>query len=205
MSDLQTIVRMNEKVKLIVGLSDSVFIVALNAMFQARRAKALGFNTVTSELRKFSAEVAQAMQGLKNSIEYQIEFITRHQHKQHFLQLVDRIKDESSSERSLHFVKKMQRSLEYSTDDMYERFSECYREFNQSFEKAQRACETGHSLFIHAKVEAQSAGVFVQQLLPVVEQIEKSVISLTELLGQIRALNNELSFISSSHQKRSAA
>ena len=205
MNDLQTIVRMNEKVKQVVSLSDSIFIVALNAMFQARRAKALGFNTVTSELRKFSAEVAQAMQGLKNSIEYQIEFITRYKHKQHFSQLVDRIKDESSSERSLGFVKQMQKSLEYSTDDMYERFLECYREFNQSFEKAQRACETGHSLFIHAKVEAQSSGLFIQQLLPVVEQIEKSVFRLTELLGQIKTLNNELSFISSSHQKRVAA
>lgn len=205
MNDLQTIVRMNEKVKQVVSLSDSIFIVALNAMFQARRAKALGFNTVTSELRKFSTEVAQAMQGLKNSIEYQIEFITRYKHKQHFSQLVGRVKDETSSERSLYFVKQMQLSLEYSTDELFERFTECYREFNQSFEKAQRACETGHSLFIHAKVEAQSSGLFIQQLLPVVEQIEKSVIRLTELLGQIKTLNNELSFISLSHQKRAAA
>ena len=205
MSDLQTIVRINEKVKQVVSLSDSIFIVALNAMFQARRAKALGFNTVTSELRKFSADVAQAMQGLKNSIEYQIEFITRHQHKQHFSHLVGRIAEESSSDRSLHFVKQMQTSLEYSTDDMFERFTECYKEFNQSFEKAQRACETGHSLFIHAKVEAQSTGAFAQQLLPVVEQIEKSVSSLSELLGQIKTLNNDLSFISATDQKQIAA
>jgi len=205
MNDLQTIVQINEKVKRVVSLSDSIFIVALNAMFQARRAKALGFNTVTSELRNFSAEVAQAMQGLKNSIEYQIEFIARYKHKQHFSQLVERVKEESSSERNLCFVKQMQISLEYSTNDMFERFTECYREFNQSFEKAQRACETGHSLFIHAKVEAQSTGVFVQHLLPVVEQIEKSVTTLTGLLKEIELLSNKLSFIYLINQRRAVA
>ena len=195
MNDLQIIVQVNEKVKQVVALSNRIFIVALNAMFQARRAKALGFNTVTGELRKFSADISESMVVLKEAIEFQVEFITNYQQKKHLVGLLGRVRTEGASDQVLAHLIPMEKKMQARSVEFEAHFMDCFRKFEKALKKAERACETGHSLYIHAKVEAQSAGENIGSLLQVVEQIESSVHSLDGLVTDIRSISGKLSML----------
>ena len=56
--DLLRIVRINEQIKVVVGVSFKINIMALNAIFLAKRAgtAALGFGVLSNELRVFSQD-----------------------------------------------------------------------------------------------------------------------------------------------------
>lgn len=199
MNDFQIVIRLNEQVKQVSRLSDCVFIVALNAMFQARRAHALGFNTVTGELRKFSTDISEVMIVLKETIDLKVELITRYQHKKHLERLVNRIVVETSNKSASRHALKMEANIQRQVASLEERFVEYSKTFSRALRKAARVCEVGHSLYIHARVEAQSAGEYTGSLMPVVEQIEDAVSKLDNLLSQIQSLTALLTLSTVSH------
>jgi methyl-accepting chemotaxis protein len=61
-ADLLRIVRINEEIKAVVGVAFKINIMALNAIFLAKRAgtAALGFGVLSNELRTFSQDCAVA-------------------------------------------------------------------------------------------------------------------------------------------------
>jgi len=65
-ADLLRIVRINEEVKKVVGVAFKINIMALNAIFLAKRAgtAALGFGVLSNELRVFSQDLRACMSGL---------------------------------------------------------------------------------------------------------------------------------------------
>lgn len=68
--DLARIVQINEEIKAIVALAFKINIMALNAIFLAKRAgsTALGFSVLSNELRVFSQDLKSAMAGLSGLI-----------------------------------------------------------------------------------------------------------------------------------------
>ncbi|WP_240327658.1 methyl-accepting chemotaxis protein [Dechloromonas sp. HYN0024] len=64
--DLLRIVRINEEIKSIVGVAFKINIMALNAIFLAKRAgtAARGFGVLSNELRVFSQDLRDSMAGL---------------------------------------------------------------------------------------------------------------------------------------------
>src|SRR5574343_1842665 len=64
--DLLRIVRINEQIKVVVGVSFKINIMALNAIFLAKRAgtAALGFGVLSNELRVFSQDLRNCMEAL---------------------------------------------------------------------------------------------------------------------------------------------
>lgn len=69
-ADLLRIVRINEEIKAVVGVAFKINIMALNAIFLAKRAgtTALGFGVLSHELRLFSQELRQRMTALRDLI-----------------------------------------------------------------------------------------------------------------------------------------
>lgn len=69
-TDLAQIVRINEEIKRIVGVSVKINIMALNAIFLAKRAgtAALGFGVLSNELRVFSQDLRNCMESLNGLI-----------------------------------------------------------------------------------------------------------------------------------------
>jgi len=65
-TDLLRIVRINEEIKAVVGVAFKINIMALNAIFLAKRAgtAALGFGVLSNELRVFSQDLRTCMGGL---------------------------------------------------------------------------------------------------------------------------------------------
>ena len=68
--DLLRIVRINEEIKMVVNVAFKINIMALNAIFLAKRAgtAALGFGVLSNELRVFSQDLRQCMQSLTSLI-----------------------------------------------------------------------------------------------------------------------------------------
>ena len=68
--DLVRIVQINEEIKSIVAVAFKINIMALNAIFLAKRAgsTALGFGVLSNELRVFSQDLKNAMGGLSGVI-----------------------------------------------------------------------------------------------------------------------------------------
>lgn len=69
-ADLLSIVLVNEEIKRVVGVSVKINIMALNAIFLAKRAgtAALGFGVLSNELRVFSQELRHCMASLNGLI-----------------------------------------------------------------------------------------------------------------------------------------
>ncbi|WP_043420973.1 chemotaxis protein [Azonexus hydrophilus] len=69
-TDLLRIVRINEEIKAVVGVAFKINIMALNAIFLAKRAgtAALGFGVLSNELRVFSQDLRTCMGGLSGLI-----------------------------------------------------------------------------------------------------------------------------------------
>lgn len=65
-TDLLRIVRINEEIKSVVGVAFKINIMALNAIFLAKRAgtAALGFGVLSNELRVFSQDLRECMAAL---------------------------------------------------------------------------------------------------------------------------------------------
>ena len=68
--DLLRIVRINEEIKSVVGVAFKINIMALNAIFLAKRAgtAALGFGVLSNELRVFSQDLRDGMSALTGLI-----------------------------------------------------------------------------------------------------------------------------------------
>lgn len=69
-ADLLRIVRINEEIKSVVGVAFKINIMALNAIFLAKRAgtAALGFGVLSNELRVFSQDLRNCMASLTSLI-----------------------------------------------------------------------------------------------------------------------------------------
>jgi methyl-accepting chemotaxis protein len=69
-ADLLRIVRINEEIKRVVGVSFKINIMALNAIFLAKRAgtAARGFGVLSNELRVFSQDLRTSMEALTGLI-----------------------------------------------------------------------------------------------------------------------------------------
>ena len=68
--ELRRIVRINEEIKIVVSVAFKINIMALNAIFLAKRAgtAALGFGVLSNELRVFSKDLRTCMQSLTGLI-----------------------------------------------------------------------------------------------------------------------------------------
>lgn len=77
--DLLSIVRINEEIKKVVGVAFKINIMALNAIFLAKRAgtAALGFGVLSNELRVFSQDLRTSMQALTGLIHFCVIDVSR--------------------------------------------------------------------------------------------------------------------------------
>src|SRR5574343_1990987 len=77
--DLLRIVRINEEIKSVVAVAFKINIMALNAIFLAKRAgsAALGFGVLSNELRVFSRDLRTQMESLRQLIHSSVIEVSR--------------------------------------------------------------------------------------------------------------------------------
>ena len=76
--ELRRIVGINEEIKSIVTTAFKINLMALNAIFLAKRAgrAALGFGVLSNELRGFSVELSEQMRGLRELTSGSVKLVT---------------------------------------------------------------------------------------------------------------------------------
>ena len=151
-TDLLRIVRINEEIKAVVGVAFKINIMALNAIFLAKRAgtAALGFGVLSNELRVFSQDLRTCMGALSALIHRCVTEVSvvlqdiRH----------TRLLSEAVADLANPALAAVVRRRELANGDHQTRLSSLRRQLQRALEDAFQLVELGGVLAKSAKIEA---------------------------------------------------
>lgn len=151
-TDLLRIVRINEEIKAVVGVAFKINIMALNAIFLAKRAgtAALGFGVLSNELRVFSQDLRTSMGALSGLIHRCVTEVSvvlqdiRH----------TRLLSEAVAGLSRPGLVAVVRRRELANGEHQTRLSSLRRQLQRALEDAFQLVELGGVLAKSAKIEA---------------------------------------------------
>ncbi len=181
--DLMRIVRINEEIKSVVNVAFKINIMALNAIFLAKRAgtAARGFGVLSNELRVFSQDLRDCMSSLSGLVHACVDDVSRMlQDIRHTRLLRQAVATSSKPEFAAVLA-----AREIENERHAQSFAGQRRQLKRSLEDAFRMVELGGVLAKSAKIEAaygQSFAVPLSQVSSefdgVVEEIRVSLESL---------------------------
>lgn len=181
--DLLSIVRINEEIKRVVAVSFKINIMALNAIFLAKRAgtAALGFGVLSNELRVFSQDLKTCMDSLTGLIHDCVNEVSLILQQSRSSRLLN-----EAIELSPHYsVSDVKRRREESFDHRQRLLSASRGKLRRAMEDAFQMVELGGVLAKSAKIEAAYGQAFAGPLAQVsgefdgiVEEIRSSLESL---------------------------
>lgn len=181
--DLRGIVQINEEIKMVVGVAFKINIMALNAIFLAKRAgtAALGFGVLSNELRVFSQDLRNTMQsltGLIHACAHQVSKVLQDMRFTRLLLEAQRLAPPGKVAQAL-------RQREAENDKHVAALSGLRQQLKRSLEDAFQLVELGGVLAKSAKIEAAYGQAFAGSLAQVsgefdgiVEEIRTSLESL---------------------------
>lgn len=181
--DLLRIVRINEQIKVVVGVSFKINIMALNAIFLAKRAgtAALGFGVLSNELRVFSQDLRNCMASLTTLIHdcvNEVSVVLQDIRHTRLLREAAEMAPESAVVKVL-----AQREAENEKHD--QQLASLRKQLKRALEDAFQMVELGGVLAKSAKIEAAYGQTFAVPLAQVsgefdgiVEEIRSSLESL---------------------------
>ncbi len=184
--DLVRIVRINEEIKSIVAVAFKINIMALNAIFLAKRAgtTALGFGVLSNELRVFSQDLKSAMGGLSGVIHEAVTEVSVVLKDQRLISLLNRAQEESGGNA------RVAAALELRQKQMVEHQSQLRahrRQLKMVMENVAQLVELGGVLAKSAKIEAaygqgfsNALGQVSGEFDGVVEDIRHSLVNLNK-------------------------
>lgn len=182
--DLLHIVRINEEIKAVVAVAFKINIMALNAIFLAKRAgtAALGFGVLSNELRNFSGQLRETMLALNGLIHASVEEVSLLLRDLRYTAILRRAVEQTENGAAARAVLA---SREDRTQLCQERLSALRRRLRLAIEDASRLVELGGVLAKSAKIEAAYGATFAGSLSQVsgefdgiVEEISVSLFSL---------------------------
>ncbi|MCA1937482.1 chemotaxis protein [Azonexus hydrophilus] len=151
-TDLLRIVRINEEIKAVVGVAFKINIMALNAIFLAKRAgtAALGFGVLSNELRVFSQDLRTCMGGLSGLIHRCVnEVSVVLQDVRHIRLLREAVAGTSRPELGLALKRR-----ELANGEHQARLASLRRQLQRALDDAFQLVELGGVLAKSAKIEA---------------------------------------------------
>ncbi len=185
-SDINNIITVNESVKQVVGISRKVYLIALNAMFMARKTDGMasGFGSVTTELRGFSDRLERQMQSLAEGI-YQLvqllaQLLKQQRYRGYLEQTSKNIDDPLLNQQFDEVLARHNSYLKQTADDFEVQKSRVLCDL----EKASKLCDMGDNLAVLAKIESVGTGSLSAALKQVSEQIELTVMDIHDVLGR---------------------
>lgn len=182
-TDLLRIVRMNEEIKAVVKVAFKINIMALNAIFLAKRAgsAALGFGVLSNELRVFSQELRVHMQKLAELVCTGVRVVSELLQHLRYNRLLFSAAKMSATNAAAQVIERRERQ----TQQLVERLAKLRRELASALDDAFRLVELGGVLAKSAKIEAAYGQAFAAPLTQVsgefdgiVEEIRVSLESL---------------------------
>lgn len=183
--DLLGIVRINEEIKMVVGVAFKINIMALNAIFLAKRAgtAALGFGVLSHELRVFSQDLRTRMQslaGLIHACVNEVSSLLQQQRYSRLLQEAAELAPPSSRIGGVLARRDSERELHAAA------LAGLRRQLRRAIEDAFQLVELGGVLAKSAKIEAAYGQSFARPLAQVSSEFDGVVEEIRTSLESLR-------------------
>lgn len=179
--ELRRIVRINEEIKTVVKTAYRINLMAMNAIFLAKRAgqSALGFGVLSNELRRFAADLEQQMIALGQATGGSVVTVTAMLKEAHVVKMLERARAqcEGVGRQVIDECVRQHRATTFS--DRQDQVAALNRNLSMMIESTARLVEMGGVLARSAKIEAAYGGGFSQSLKQVSSDFEG-------VIGEIR-------------------
>ena len=186
--ELRRIVRINEEIKTVVKTAYRINLMAMNAIFLAKRAgqSALGFGVLSNELRRFATDLEQQMIALGQATAGSVVTVTAMVKEAHVVRVMERARAQCEGAGREIIDKFLRRRLATTHSDRLEKVAALNRNLAMMIESTASLVEMGGVLARSAKIEAAYGGGFSQSLKQVSSDFEGTI-------GEIRKSLDSLS------------
>lgn len=175
--ELRRIVRINEEIKSVVAAAFKINLMAMNAIFLAKRAgqSALGFGVLSNELRRFATDLQGQMDVLREATYGSVSTVTVLVKQSRISRLLERTRTEAQGQGKA-LIQQLARSRDDSTlarND--EQMTALNRRLTHMIADTAQLVELGSVLARSAKIEAAYGGGFSAALMQVSSDFEKII------------------------------
>lgn len=175
--ELRRIVRINEEIKRVVNTAFKINLMAMNAIFLAKRAgqSALGFGVLSNELRRFATDLQQQMVTLRETTYGSVSIVTALVKQMRMSRILERTRKVSQGSGKT-MVEALMRTREMSSlAQGQEQMNALNRRLSQMIADTAQLVELGSVLARSAKIEAAYGGGFSASLMQVSSDFEKTI------------------------------
>ncbi|HMV21066.1 MAG TPA: chemotaxis protein [Rhodocyclaceae bacterium] len=175
--ELWRIVHINEEIKSIVATAFKINLMAMNAIFLAKRAgqSALGFGVLSNELRRFAQDLQRQMETLRDTTFGSTGTVTALLKQSRLMGVLERTRNECGPAgrgivdehiRHRHSADEQERRMQIAALE---------RRLSQMIADTTQIVELGSVLARSAKIEAAYGGAFGQSLMQVSSDFEETI------------------------------
>ena len=175
--ELRRIVRINEEIKSVVATAFKINLMAMNAIFLAKRAgtSALGFGVLSNELRRFAMDLQNQMGTLRGMTYGSVNTVTALVKQSRLNRLLERTRDKSAGEGRVFIEHFMRTQHAENLARRQEQMNVLNRRLSQMIGDTTQLVELGSVLARSAKIEAAYGGGFSSSLMQVSSDFEKTI------------------------------
>lgn len=186
--DLLHIVRINEEIKRVVAVAFRINIMALNAIFLAKRAgsAARGFGVLSNELRNFSGQLRDTMQSLDTLIHAAVGEVSSLLLESRYADILSRVEVAADGGRMQSGVSAALATREARLQAHRTRLAGLRRELRSAIDDAARLVDLGGVLAKSAKIEAAYGAAFAGPLAQVSGEFDGIVREIHDSLGALQ-------------------
>lgn len=175
--ELRRIVHINEEIKSVVATAFKINLMAMNAIFLAKRAgqTALGFGVLSNELRRFATDLQKQMSQLREMTYGSVATVTALVKQARLSGMLDRTRRESDglSHQLIDELMRTRHNQSYARHR--EQIVTLRRRLGQMIADTAQLVELGSLLARSAKIEAAYGGPFSAALMQVSSDFERTI------------------------------
>ncbi|HEY6897910.1 MAG TPA: chemotaxis protein [Rhodocyclaceae bacterium] len=175
--EMRRIVHINEEIKHVVSSAFKINLMAMNAIFLAKRAgqNALGFGVLSNELRRFAMDLQHQMELLRETTYSSVATVTSLLKQARLSRIVDRALQASSGAGRRLIEGQMRQQRMDQVDRQQEQMAALNRKLSQMIYDTAQIVELGSVLARSAKIEAAYGGGFSSPLTQVSTDFEQII------------------------------
>lgn len=175
--ELRRIVHINEEIKSVVATALRINLMAMNAIFLAKRAgrSALGFGVLSNELRTFALDLQRQMAALREMTYGSVATVTATVKQARLNNLLERTRAGSSGATRAMVEDHMRTAHAQAMEGRREQSEVANRRLSQMIADTVQLVELGIVLARSAKIEAAYGGGFSASLMQVSSDFEQAI------------------------------
>lgn len=175
--ELRRIVRTNEEIKSVVATAFKINLMAMNAIFLAKRAgqSALGFGVLSNELRRFALDLQKQMAQLREMTYGSVTTVTALVKQARLNRILENTRKASTGIGRKLIEEFMRNRHDVSMERRREQIAALNRRLTQMIADTAQIVELGSVLARSAKIEAAYGGPFSSALMQVSSDFERTI------------------------------